>query len=77
MGLNEAVKVKRNGGILEVTLDRPKANAIDMRTSIAMGKVFVAFRDDPELRVAILTGGGENHRGTPCPRGWSRSAGSR
>lgn len=59
MGLNDAVKVKRDAGILEVTLDRPKANAIDMRTSIAMGEVFVAFRDDPDLRVAILTGGGE------------------
>ena len=57
--MNDAVKVTRDGAILEVTLDRPKANAIDRRTSIAMGETFVAFRDDPELRVAILTGGGE------------------
>jgi len=57
--MNDAVKVRRDGAILEVTLDRPKANAIDMRTSVAMGEVFVAFRDDPDLRVAILTGGGE------------------
>jgi crotonobetainyl-CoA hydratase len=41
-------------GILEVTLDRPKANAIDLATSREMGEVFAAFRDDPELRVAIL-----------------------
>jgi crotonobetainyl-CoA hydratase len=53
------VKVERNGAVLEVTLDRPKANAIDMATSHAMGQVFMEFRDDPALRVAILTGGGE------------------
>ena len=53
------VRTHREGGILEVTLDRPKANAIDAATSRRMGEVFRAFRDDPELRVAILTGGGE------------------
>ncbi len=57
--MNDAVKVQRDGAILEVTLDRPKANAIDVATSVAMGEVFIAFRDDPDLRVAILTGGGE------------------
>ena len=40
-------------------LDRPKANAIDAPTSRAMGEAFAAFRDDPELRVAIVTGAGE------------------
>ncbi len=53
------VKTRIDGGILEVTLDRPKANAIDGATSRQMGQVFEAFRDDPELRVAIITGGGE------------------
>ena len=57
--MNDAVKVRKDGAVLEVTLDRPKANAIDVSTSVAMGEVFVAFRDDPQLRVAILTGGGE------------------
>lgn len=51
--------IKRNGYILEITLDRPKANAIDAKTSFAMGETFIAFRDDPELRVAIITGAGE------------------
>ena len=55
----ESVKQRRVGTVLEVTLDRPKANAIDSATSRAMGEVFAAFRDDPELRVAIVTGGGE------------------
>ncbi len=53
------VKTRREGGILEVTLDRPKANAIDMITSRLMGEVFQAFRDEKDLRVAIITGGGE------------------
>ena len=31
--MNDAVKTQRDGHILEVTLDRPKANAIDLNTS--------------------------------------------
>ena len=57
--MNDAVKVESTGSIMEVTLDRPKANAIDVATSVAMGEAFVEFRDNPNLRVAILTGGGE------------------
>ena len=53
------VHTRRNGAILEVTLDRPKANAIDGPTSKLMGDVFAGFRDDPALRVAILTAAGE------------------
>lgn len=64
------VKTRRDGAILEVILDRPKANAIDLATSRVMGEVFRDFRDDPELRVAILTGGGEKFF---CP-GWDLKA---
>lgn len=53
------VKTRREGAILEVTLDRPKANAIDLATSRIMGEVFQEFRDDPELRVAILRAAGD------------------
>jgi crotonobetainyl-CoA hydratase len=53
------IKTERRGQVLEVTLDRPKANAIDLATSRIMGEVFTDFRDDPGLRVAIVTGGGE------------------
>lgn len=53
------VRLKRDGRILEIVLDRPKANAIDAATSRALGRAFIAFRDDPELLVAIVTGGGE------------------
>ena len=51
--------ISGDGAVLEVVLDRPKANAIDAATSREMSRVFADFRDDPELRVAILTGGGE------------------
>ena len=55
----EAVKIERRDGLLEVMLDRPKANAIDAATSRLLGQAFCAFRDDPSLRCAILTGGGD------------------
>ncbi len=53
------IRTERRGHVLEVTLDRPKANAIDLVTSRQMGEVFTSFRDDPDLRVALLTGAGE------------------
>lgn len=56
---DQPIKTKTEGAILEVILDRPKANAIDVATSREMGQVFAGFRDDPDLRVAIITGGGE------------------
>ena len=57
--MNDALHLRHEGGVLEVTLDRPKANAIDLATSRAMGEVFADFRDDPGLRVAILRTAGE------------------
>ncbi|MFP6729066.1 MAG: enoyl-CoA hydratase-related protein [Alphaproteobacteria bacterium] len=57
--MTEAVRTKQRGAILEVTLDRPKANAIDAATSRRMSEVFAQFAADDSLRVAILTGGGE------------------
>ena len=53
------IQTRTDGTILEVILDRPKANAIDLATSRVMGDVFMDFRDNPDLRVAILTGAGE------------------
>jgi len=56
---DEIIRTRRAGGVLEVTLDRPRANAIDLATSRIMGETFKAYRDDSELRVAIVTGAGE------------------
>jgi len=68
--MSDPIKTKREGHILEVTLDRPKANSIDLKTSRIMGQVFAEFRDDPELRVAILRAEGEKFF---CP-GWDLKA---
>lgn len=68
--MTSAIKTRTEGYILEVTLDRPKANAIDLATSRVMGETFMAFRDNPELRVAILRAEGEKFF---CP-GWDLKA---
>ena len=64
------IKTRIQGAILEVTIDRPKANAVDLATSKIMGEVFQDFRDNPDLRVAILTGAGKKFF---CP-GWDLKA---
>lgn len=53
------IRASRSGHVLEVVLDRPPANAIDAATSRLMGETFARFRDDPDLRVAIVTGAGD------------------
>ena len=52
--MTDPVRTRRLGAVLEVTLDRPPANAVDLATSRAMGEVFAAFRDSRDLRVAVL-----------------------
>lgn len=64
------IKTRQEGAILEVTLDRPKANAIDLATSRIMGQIFRDFRDDDALRVCILRAEGEKFF---CP-GWDLKA---
>src|SRR5690606_4435728 len=64
------VKTRREGAILEVTLDSGKATAIDLKTSRVMGLVFRDFRDDDSLRVCIVRSEGEKFF---CP-GWDLKA---
>ncbi len=45
------LKVVKEGSIIEITLD--------LETSRKMGEIFMNFRDDPSLRVAILRAEGE------------------
>ena len=68
--LKSPINTRKIDGILEVTLNRPKANAIDLKTSQLMGNIFQNFRDDPKLRVAIITGAGNKFF---CP-GWDLKA---
>jgi len=57
--MDTPVKVTREGKVLVVVLDRPKVNAIDTETSKQLGEAFVMLRDDPELMVGVVTGGGD------------------
>lgn len=70
--MHSPIRVRRDNGILEVIIDRPKANAIDLATSREMGVIFRDFRDDPELRVAIISGAGEKF----FSAGWDLKAAS-
>lgn len=70
--MDSPLHVTSDGHVLEVVLNRPKANAIDLQTSRVMGGVFRDFRDDPALRVAIVTGAGDKFF---CP-GWDLKAAS-
>lgn len=52
------VRTRILGPVLEIRFQRPPANAIDPESSRQLGRAFEAFRDDAELRVAVLTGEG-------------------
>lgn len=55
--------VETDGPVRILTLDRPKAkNAIDPEQARRLCAAFRTFEDDPDLRVAVLTGAG----GTFC-----------
>ncbi len=54
-GLHRAVEDR----VLILTMDRPKANAINGGLSRALGEAFITYRDDPKLRCAIITAAGE------------------
>jgi crotonobetainyl-CoA hydratase len=54
-GLHTAI----DGRVMVLTMDRPKANAIDSGLSNALGEAFMRYRDDPALRCAIVTAAGE------------------
>jgi crotonobetainyl-CoA hydratase len=52
------VRLERNGPVLEITLDRLPANAIDLDVSRALHAAFCELRDDASLRAGIITGAG-------------------
>ncbi len=57
--MSDGFWVEQDGPVVTLTIDRPKANAIDAPTSCAMGAAFVGFDADPDVRVVIVTGAGE------------------
>ncbi|MFO1058129.1 MAG: enoyl-CoA hydratase-related protein [Dongiaceae bacterium] len=68
----EFVRQRRQGRVLELVIDRPKANAIDTRLSTELGEIFAAFRDDESLLVAIVSGAGEKF----FSAGWDLKSGA-
>lgn len=55
-----SIRFEREGAVAMLTIDRPEVhNALDFATSDALVDAWIRFRDDDELRVAILTGAGE------------------
>jgi crotonobetainyl-CoA hydratase len=63
--------VELHGRTAVLTIDRPKANAIDAATSKAMGDVFARLDGDAEIRAIIVTGAGPKF----FSAGWDLSAG--
>ena len=57
--MNDSVNYEIHGEVVLITLDRPKANAIDVKTSYELGEAFIRFRDDYNLRAAVITGAGD------------------
>lgn len=57
--MSNGVEVTRQGRVLEVKLNRPKVNAIDIPMSQALGAAFAELREDPDLWVGILTAEGD------------------
>ncbi|KAA0266452.1 MAG: enoyl-CoA hydratase/isomerase family protein, partial [Acidobacteria bacterium] len=54
-----SVRRERDGAIMVVTIDRPeKRNALSLEMSRRLAEAWTELRDDPGLRVAVLTGAG-------------------
>ena len=56
---SEEVRVERRGAVLEITLNRPKVNAIDFELSRRINEAVVMLRDDADLRGGRITAPGE------------------
>jgi acetyl-CoA C-acetyltransferase len=57
----EHVSVRRDGRVLEVTLERPAVrNALHAAAHVELDEIFDAYAADPELWVAIITGAGDD-----------------
>jgi crotonobetainyl-CoA hydratase len=55
----DRVRTQAAGGVLTITLDRPRANAVDVATSLALYGAFAMLEADPSLRAGIVTGAGD------------------
>jgi len=53
------VRTEAADGVLLITLDRPRANAVDVATSHALYDAFARLEGDASLRAGIVTGAGD------------------
>jgi E-phenylitaconyl-CoA hydratase len=54
------IRFEREGTVAILTIDRPEVrNALDFKTSDELVEAWRSFREDDDLRVAILTGAGD------------------
>ena len=57
--MSSEVTVEIHDRIVEITIDRPPANAINPGVSMAIYEALSRLQDDDELRVGIITGSGD------------------
>lgn len=58
--MNAPIRVETQGGIRLITLDAPqRRNALTPEMLCRLADAFLAFAADPDLRVAVITGAGE------------------
>jgi enoyl-CoA hydratase/carnithine racemase len=55
----EDIKVRREGTVAVVTLDRPKVNALRTQTMEELAAAFTELQGDASVRVIVITGAGE------------------
>src|SRR5688572_27252883 len=57
--MSESILTEARGPVLLITINRPeRRNAFDFATADAMSRAIDAFEEDPDLRVAVLSGAG-------------------
>ncbi len=57
--MSDEIRITRDAPVIEITIDRPPANAINPGVSNAIYAALSTLQADAELQVGILTGGGE------------------
>jgi len=57
--VEDGIRYERDGAIARVTIDRPQVlNALNRAAHDALGRAWDRIRDDPAVRLAVLTGSG-------------------
>ncbi len=68
--MHPSIRVIQIGAVTEITIDKPKANAIDTPMSQALYETMIEFERNDQARVAIITGAGQKF----FSAGWDLSA---